>query len=345
MSTGYNSWARGCNNLGRGTVGSWSRSDYRRTQSEHEHARQRALLDDQIRIGGLRMELWRKVDSGNRCSCYKESTQQSDLKCRSCHGSSWVPGYLKFGYEAFWMSSVDDDITFTNVHISREFKSSKVVLDSSATEGSVVSGDKAFSRGVAGSQWEYDVSSFVRLEGYSSVMVEYSLDSGRTWKDIASLVTENPESGVIRFRATLTRDTTDVLSPMFEIVRARYASIPYSDEVDAGGSPRYGPWILAMRSVPQRSFIKSEEGDRPEQRNLMFWTSGLSLFDPSIEVGSDDELLSGPGVVVNVLDGVMAGSRYVVTTWKQSDPLGYKIVNQEFTLRIENPSGPYSLLW
>ena len=73
--TVYNSWARGCDGLGRGAIGSWARSDYQRVQAESEHARQRALLSDQIRLGGLRMELWRAVQIGERCSCYKETTR------------------------------------------------------------------------------------------------------------------------------------------------------------------------------------------------------------------------------------------------------------------------------
>lgn len=341
----YNSWARGCDGLGRGAVGSWSRSDYQRVQAENEHGRQRALLQDQIRMGGLRMELWRGVYTGERCSCYKETTQQSDRKCKSCHGGSYVPGYLKFGYETYWMSAVDTDVVLTDVHITNEFKSSKIELDSTAYEGTIESGDKDFTRAIVGSTWDYDVSSFVRLAEYSSVVVQYSLNSGVTWFDISTLPVTNPVSGKIRFRVTLIREALDVFSPLFEIIRARYARVALGTVLGANGEPREGPWILAMRSVPERQYVKSEQGDRPDYTGVAFWTAGLAMFDPNIEVGSDEELLTGPGVVVKLLDGAHAGDMYVVTKWKQSDPFGYIIVQQEFGLRIENPSGPYHLLW
>lgn len=341
----YNSWARGCDGLGRGAIGSWARSDYQRVQAESEHSRQRALLGDQIKLGGLRMELWKSVSIGERCSCYKESTQQSDRKCKSCYGVSYVPGFRKFGYETYWMSSVDTDVVLTNTHITNEFKSAKVELDVTALTGTIECGDKAFNRLIVGSTWEYDVASFIRLEGYSSITVQYSLTSGRTWSDISTLSTSNPSSGMIRFRVTLSRTTVEVLSPLFEIIRARYARVPFSKDLGANGEPRMGPWILAMRSVPERAFIKSEQGDRPDYRNMAFWTAGLAMFDSSLEVGSEDELMVGPGVVVKILDGVEAGDVYVVTNWKQSDPFGYMITQQEFGVRIENPSGPYRLLW
>jgi hypothetical protein len=237
------------------------------------------------------------------------------------------------------MSATDSDVVLTNTEITTEFKSAKITLSETATTGTVESGDKSFSRSAVGSVWEYDSQSFVREEAYSSCLVEYSLNSGSTWSNISNLVTENPSTGLIRFRATLTRDTTDILAPFFEIVRARYSTINTSTD------GRRGPWILLMRPSPKLNTVKSEWGDRPTSDVMPVWTAGLSMFDPSIAVGTQDELIKGPGAMFEILDGALVGYRYVMTNWQYSDPFGYMIVTQNLNIRIVDPVDPYSLIW
>jgi hypothetical protein len=292
----------------------------------------------------MRFEMWQDVDSGQQCSCYKEINRSADDKCMACHGRRYVPGYLKFGYDTVWMSAVDTDVTFTDTEITTDFKSSKVVLSSGALTGTVESGDKAFSRTAVGAAWEVDAQTYVRTAGQSDVTVEYSLDSGSSWADLANLATENPAAGSIRFRATLTRTTTSVFSPLFEITRARYARIGLSGS-SSGGECRLGPWILLMRSTPIEKRVKHEHGDRLNQDNLKAWTSGLAMFDPDIEPGSQDELIRYNHVVLRLMDGVHAGAIYKLTDWSPSDPFGYVLVQQTFTLRYVDPVGPYSLIW
>ena len=237
----------GCSNTGNHmAVGYWGRDVHKRIICGQEHAKQRELLTAQIEAGGLRAALWQSNTDGNKCACYKEANDQSDRKCKTCHGTGSVPGYLKFGYTTVWMSVVDSDITLTNCAVTTEFKSAKVMLSSSATSGTIESGDKAFTRSIVGSTWEYEVSSFVRIAGSSTVVVEYSVDSGVSWTAIASLPTANPASGVIRFRATLTRTSTSVLSPMFEIVRGRFEIIASTDE-QPDGTYRHGPLQTRIR--------------------------------------------------------------------------------------------------
>lgn len=333
---------KGCDGYGRLVVGYWGRDVHRQLFADQQAAKERGLLAEQVNTGGIRAAMWYYVSEGEKCTCYKESYRQADRKCSSCHGTGFVPGYLKFGYQTEWMASADDDLVFTNTRITREIKTAKIELLPGQTTGTVESGDKAFVRSAVGSEWEYDVQSFVRTPGFSDVAVEFSLDSGGSWADIATLPTVNPSSGVIRFRATLTRDDADVLSPLFEIVRARYATIDLQDSFQ--GVYRRGPWILVMRSVPVRRFGKSEYGDMPFQEMNM-WTTGLSAFDPSIEVGSREELVEGPNVLMEILDGVLAGSRYITTSWQNSDPFAEIVTTQTFQARIEDPVGPYSLVW
>ena len=332
-------------------VGSWIRDPLRRLLDEQMHGKQRALLTDQLLMAGIRSDLFRAVESGDKCKCYKEANQQADKKCRACHGIGLVPGYLKFGYNTLWMSISDTDLITSGVQITKDFKSAKMILTSSATEGTIESGDKTFSRTAIGSVWEYDEASFVRVGASSSITVEYSTDSGITWSAISGLPTANPSSGVIRFKATLKRDSTAILSPLFEVVRARYATLDLAQLQTTGqfdGTYRFGPWILILRSVPRKRYGKKEHGDIPIQGDMTFWTVGLGLFDKSIEFGSTDELIKytdGFNDVLQIKDGVMAGTKYVVTQRMHSDPSSYNIVVQDFVMRVADPVGPYDLIW
>lgn len=337
---------RGCKGLGGSAVGYWGRDVYKRIAAENEYNRQRALLQDQIFGGGLAVDVWRGVASGITCACYKESTRAADRKCKSCHGvpNGYIPGYLKFGYNTLWMSVKDSDITLTNVEIVTDFKSAKVGLTSTATSGTIESGDKTFSRTAIGSAWEYEAIKYVRLEDDSNVVVEYSLDSGTTWTGISQLTTANPASGTIRFKATLTRTSTSILTPYFEIVRARYATID-QDGTRADGTYTYGPFIRILNTKPFRSFLKSEYGDYPNTSGMSFWTVGLSAFDSSITIGSTDEMLDNNLTIIEFKEGALAGKRFTVMNGKMGDPGATVVVTQDFSLREVDTAGPRARVW
>jgi hypothetical protein len=337
----------GCKGLGRSAVGYWGRSVYTTIAQEQEFARQRALLSDMILGTGIRVSLWRGVKSGQVCGCYKATNKASDRKCKACNGviDGYVPGYLKFGFDTLWLSAVDTDAVLSDVLLTTDFKSSKIELVETATTGYIESGDKSFTRSAIGSVWEYNVASVIQEPLYASLTTEYSLDSGSTWNPIAQLVTDNPSTGSIRFRITLTRDDTDVLSPMFEIIRARYATLNVEAErVD--GTAGWGPWIRILNSKPFKSYTKSEYGDLPNYGELTFWTTGLGLFDESIEKGSSEELFDvSPNVMFEILDGASAGTRYVLYSIQHSDPAGYVVVTQTFKLRLVDNDDPLTLVW
>jgi|GEM_PF-4784456 len=323
-------------------VGYWGGDGYAKVFADQQLAKERALLTDQILMGSIRAAFWQGAVSGTRCACYKESNQQADRKCGACHGVSYVPGYLKFGYNTLWMTGFDPDVTLKGVKKS-EFRSAKMVLEDGKIVGTIESGDKPFSRTVLGSAWEAQAKFFLLDEPMTSVTVEYSLDSGETWRDIADLTTANPASGVIRFKATLRRDEPEALSPYFEIVRARYATIPLTRP--EGNFYRMGPWLLVMRGPPQTRQRKYEYGDIPMEEGLSFWTAGLAFFDPSIAYGSQQELIKGPDTFIEIMDGARIGNRYLSVQWQNSDPFGFILVSQTFQIRIVDPVGPLSLVW
>jgi len=324
-------------------VGYWGKSSHAQIFANQEHARQRALLMDQILAGSLRAALWRGAETGTRCACYKESNQQADRKCGACHGVGIVPGYLKFGYETLWLSGSDPGASLEGVQLTQGWKSAKVVLEDGQLTGTIESPDMSFSRTAFGSVWETQALYFLPEVVESSVVVKYSLDAGDTWDALVNLATVNPETGSIRFRATLSRDTAAVVSPQFEILRARYARIPQTHM--SAGQYRMGPWILAMREPPKTRQRKYEYGDIPVEDGLSFWTAGLAFFDPEVDFGSPGELLEGPLVFIEVLDGAREGSRYVTTSWQNSDPFGFILVSQTFEIRIADPAGPVGLVF
>lgn len=343
-------WAdrTGCQGLGGNAVGSWARNPLQRILQDQAPQKESALLRDQLRIGGLRLELWLGVDASAihpKCKCYKESVQQADRKCSSCHGTGYVPGYLKWGYETYWMSASDIGTTFTNTEATTTWKSAKVQLSGSALSGTIESADYTFIRSATGSTWDYDTQTFIREPSNSTIAVEYSLDSGATWSSMSALESANPAAGTIRFKATLTRTSSSVRSPLFEIVRARYSRIPLGTFINPyTNSPMEGPWILALNGYPDQQYTKSEHGDQPQGPGS-FWTSGMSMFDPTVTVGSDEELIHGPNILVQFMDGALAGKRYRPTSWKQADPFAFKVVSQDFQIRIADPVGPYGYVW
>lgn len=341
----------GCGGLGSGATGYWGRSVYLQLAAEQQYGKQRALLFDKLLSNGLRTELWIGVETGNRCACYNEAHKAADRKCGSCHGIGLVPGYTKFGHDTVWMSATDADVTLTGLEITTTFKSAKVQLTAGTLAGTIESGDKAVDRTATGSAWEYDVSSFIRIDGSSNIAVEYSIDSGSNWLAISGLATANPSSGVIRFKATLTRTTSSVLSPLFEIMRARYGTIDLEgSRISSGDEPdtcisQYGPWIYVMNEKPRQNYLKSEHGDLPTY-TMKFWTMGLASFDSSLTVNSSEELLEGPSVAFRFLDGVLANERkYVMTDWQMSDPGAYMVTIQTFTMRVADEVGPYAAIF
>ena len=340
----------GCKGLGGNAVGSWAREPLQRIIQDQTPQKETALLRDQLRIGGLKLELWLGVTESAehpQCACYKQSFQQADRKCSSCHGTGHVPGYLKWGYSTYWMSATDVGNTFTDTEVTNTFHSSKVQLTAGSLTGTLESADLPFTKELAASVWETDIQGFIREEASltSSLTVEYSLDSGVTWTALSALPAAGPTTGSLRFRATLTRTTAAVRSPLFEIVRARYSRIPLGTFVNNYiEAPVDGPWILAINGYPDQQYIKSEHGDAP-QGSSTFWTGGMSMFDPLVEVGSDAELIHGPNILVQFMDGALAGKRYRPTSWKQSDPFAYKIVSQDFQVRVSDPVGPYGYVW
>jgi|LSQX01.2.fsa_nt_gb hypothetical protein len=333
----------GCKGFGGTAVGYWGREVYKRISSDNTINKNRALLEDQVQAGGIRAELWTMAETGPTCGCHKSTYSMSDRMCCTCHGFSIVPGFVKWGYENYWLSPFDENVTLVNVELTKDFKSSKCTLMTDSVEGYLESVDFPVNKIAFGSKWEYNSSELVRIDKYSSVTCEYSTDSGITWINIEDLENNDPTDGVIRFRVTLRRDILEVLSPYFSILRVRYGDIPLGEF--RGEDPHRGPFIKVMTPVPTADFIKTESGNRSIVNNMTSWTLGLSSFDKRIESGSRDELLKGPYITLKFLDGTYKDELFNITSWSNSDPTGQIISTQTMNLRLVDEGDPYRLIW
>jgi hypothetical protein len=347
----------GCNKVpgAHGAVGYWGRSMYCRIQQEQTIPKIRALLQDQLLGGGLRVELWTSVHDVRdgevaapgtlKCTCVKASGKHADRRCLSCHGINYIPGYIKFGYETLWASSVTPGLTLTDVQLNTTLKPNRLELTQLATTGTIETTDLFFTRIYPNMLWEAKNSYVVKDSTTASVESFFSTDSGGTWHPLADLPSVNPTTGRIRFRIVLNRNTTSDPSPAWEILRARFPTIP--------SQGRMGPWLLILKTVSPDKNIQDPRGVVIDSANNSFWTAPLSFFDCGIitqtNVGAtldEGDMIRDPAFV-QFMDGANNGEhpeRWTLTNFAYSDPIGY-LVRQFFQARLAQQEEFTWLVW
>jgi hypothetical protein len=328
--------------------GYWGHDLRCRVKQEMTLERTRALLQDQLLAGGLRAYLWQSVvDPRNlieplqaptytlRCSCVKKTGESADRRCKSCHGISFIPGYLKFGNETIWFASISPDLALTNVQLNTITKPNRIELVANALSGTIETPDVQFIRTDLAGAWEARCDYVQTDSANSAVLTEFSTDRGSTWTTMAAIASVNPESGLIRFRITLMRNSLSNATPSWEILRARYTTVPIQG--------RMGPWIMALKSVQQNRNIQDLRGIVLDANPSNFWTAPLSLFDCSIPdqggVGGtlDERNLIIDPAFIQFLDGVPAllhHERWSCTNLTYSDPFAY-LTKQNFQARLQ----------
>ena len=144
---------------------------------------------------------------------------------------------------------------------------------------------------------------------------------------------------------TITRNSGAVVSPKWEILRARFGIVSFNG--------RFGPWILALKTVPPHRNIQDMRGIQIEANNNSFWTAPLAYFDPSIpDQGAVGGTLDQRNVIVEPafiqwLDGVpgmFQSERWSCTGLSYSDPFGY-LTRQFFTARLQQEQESTSLVF
>lgn len=336
-------------------VGYWGRDMRCRISQEQTLPKMRALLQDQLLGGGIKAELWLSVHDVRdgdvaspgtlKCSCVKASGQHADRRCLSCHGINFVPGYRKFGYETLWVASISPNLTLSNVQINTVLKPNRIELTPSALVGEIETADAFFTRLYPDLDWDARCDFVVKDATNSSVMSLFSTDGGVSWHTLSDLATVNPLTGRIRFRIVLQRTSTGVASPAWEILRARFPTIP----VDG----RKGPWILVLKSVSPDKQIQDLRGVQIDSGNNAFWTAPLSFFDCTITPQSnvdtpldENDMIRDPAFIA-FIEGVRDTKhqqRWALTNYTFSDPTGY-LVRQFFQARLTQQEEFTWLVW
>jgi hypothetical protein len=340
--------------------GYWGRDLRCRIGQEATQQKIAALLNDELLSTGVRVYLWLPVheyvkalapvnQTGGdtptpgslKCSCVKESGQHADKRCNSCHGTDFIPGYLKFGYQTIWMASISPGWTVSNLELNTVLKPYRYQLISTAVVGSLESPDLFFTKSVSKGLWDFRNDYVLRDATNSSVTVFFSTDQGLTWYDISNLSTKNPPYGAIRFRVNLSRTSTAVSSPAWEMLRVRYPTIAEDG--------RNGPWITILKNVMTKTDSQADYG-LMEEGVLRWWTAPLSLFDCNIaaQTSIDDpinifSLIKEPAFV-EFIESVRIGQRWSVTRLNYSDSLDF-LTRQFFDSRLQQSLEATSLVW
>jgi hypothetical protein len=171
-------------------VGYWGNSMRCRISQDQTVQKMRALLQDQLLGGGLKVDLWMSVHdvrdgevaaSGTlRCTCVKTSGEHADRRCFSCHGIGYVPGYLKFGYNTIWVSSASPGLTLHGTQINTVLKPNRYELQNGVLSGTIETPDLLYTRELPDFTWEARSDGVVKDNSAAGITVEFSVDHGAT---------------------------------------------------------------------------------------------------------------------------------------------------------------------
>jgi hypothetical protein len=284
---------------------------------------------DKIYGMGLPIAVWREAsslqDSLTVCSCFKDTSKQPDIPCQSCYGTGAIPGFFKFGTRNYWSASIDAGWTLSNIILDQTNRPFRFMLTNGSTSGTAISPNLSISVvGKLGS-WESKSDGFTRDMGVNSTIVaEASKDNGSTWFALTDLETQGPTTQ-LRFRITMTRTAASVKSPMFEIVRARYATVfDIRNEL-------LEPVIRILPTWLTEAEIRQTHGLKLEATNNKFWTLPLAFFDPGIDI-QDSASKIADDVFIEQRSGGEVGYRYAITEFSYSETFS-KFTRQEFSTR------------
>lgn len=296
---------------------------------------------------GMPYAVWREaqtvLEDPLRCSCWKDSSKQPDIPCAQCYGTGYLPGYLKFGTQNFWVEATADGPggfgsagfgqngfgstgtwSFVNVVLDKTNRPYRLMMDASSTTAVAISPNLSINNGNKIGPWEAYADAFTRDGGAnSSITVEFSKDGGTTWYALSQIDTQNPTTQ-LRFRVTFTRTSAQVKSPMFEIVRARFQTVG-----DIRGELSE-PVIRAIPTWDVETEVRQNMGNKIEVAGKRFWTLPLNFFDINQETIQSQRLIDD--VFAEVRYGGNIGFRYALNEFDYSDTFG-KFTRQAMALR------------
>lgn len=317
-------------------TGYWGRDPATHIAALQTAERVLALNRDKIFAMGLPFRVWTRVLTPSdprmiECSCFADTTQQSDAPCLSCYGNRYQPGYLRFGHQTIFSSSIDPTLTLNNLELNKIVAPFRLQLVEGALTGTLTT--PTFRLAVQNlGQWEAKVDAFIRDQQNNTITSEFSLDQGVTWLPLNTIgqAGRNPGMGeFITFRVTLTRTSADVKSPLFEILRARYPIVP--SPRTRNPLPANPGDILLLKTWDMERFAREANGTQTNTEGERYWTLPLSFFDEVIDRDTPEAVL-GRDHFVEQVSGPEAGARYIATKHQFSH--NFKIfTRQDFNLR------------
>lgn len=327
-------------------VGYWGRDPTTHVQALQTAERVLALNYDKVRAMGLPFRLWTRVNGigpsrVRQCSCWNDTSKQSDVPCYSCYGNRFIPGYLKFNYITTFYSSIDTDLTLVNIVEERTITPFRLTLAPNAIQGTILTPPFLVTRTVYGN-WESHTDAYPR-DPLNLISSEWTVDGGISWQPTWLLGTKpafNPSAGAtIQFKITLYRPTLMTKAPLFEIFRARYPYMPPFRVLAAPtpGTPFYHQddclpgEILILKTWDQERFRREQSGNRVETEGQRYWTIPLNYFNAEIERETPAATL-GRDHFLEEPRGPEAGARYIAT--KHDYSRTFKIfTRQDMSLR------------
>lgn len=339
-----------------GAQGFWGNESCR-FAAEAVGDKERAALQSELIMMGQPADLWLpalSTDSGVvQCTCVKETKDTADMRCFSCHGCKFAPGYWRFQYETlFWDVAEWESFTLTDVEVYTKVKAHKLQLVDGATTGTIETTDKPYSN-LLYDVWTNNITGF-RVEDTDEIDVEFSTDQGATWANLSTLAVGGV--GTIRLRITLSRVSASTDSPQFQIARIRHGQSDRQnpDAVRARVNSVFGPLrvgqILVLRSPQDEKVYRQQILGR-----LIEWsadqgrTAPMDFFD--VTIPRDDPLRArildrNPGghPILQNAYGINRGERTEIVNLKADDQLG-TIVLQLWNDKYAQPGDASNLVW
>jgi hypothetical protein len=323
-------------------VGSWSKNGNTHFWALQMPQKVLALNRDKIQTAGLAFNLYMRLLAATearseQCSCWRESAQQSEPTCVQCYGMRWQPGYLKFGHRTTFYASTHTDLTVSNLVLNQDSTPYRLVLQNGHLSGTIITPIYRVPDSNFGN-WTYKLDAYAR-SNTNTVVGEFSLDKGLTWRNISLLGTpgNNPTlSDFIQFKVTMTRASLSDKSPMFDCLRARFPKIPTFgtgfNRSQTGTRYDANPGeILILKTWDVLKYAREANGLEAQSQGEQYWTLPLNFFDETLTPDSSSTILTQDHFLEEAR-GPLVGTRYVSVQHSYSRTFG-QFTHQAFSLR------------
>lgn len=277
-----------------------------------------------LHTGGVPSSLWQQVEAGLECTCDKLETGQRDSRCPVCNGAGFVGGYEKFGFATIFIAANTPGIVLNDL----------VILKKSPWQVEIAPGKKTGtlitpvfqiteSFGFTGSR----LSGFDGLRNLTQTgfRVEYTVNAGVDWFDLADTTLLSEPALNIQFRLTLSRASEKDSSPFFKILRARW-QMAMNTTV-----------LISKRSFPEQRWLETF-GVRVKLDGITWWTT------PNLGIPGQKATLVQEDDLFEILDGAYkpqstdveefpVSGRFKPTNVTYVEPKG-RFLSQRFSIRL-----------